>query len=614
MFGYMGKILRINLSKKEFSAEPLKEGTLRKFIGGRGLGAWILWSELPPRVEAFEPENKLIFAVGPLTGTKVQGTHKLIAQFKSPLTGTYFRSVGGGFFGAELKFTGHDAIVVEGKADKPTYVYVHDGGVEFRDASTIWGTTTAGAKEFLLDETDKDARMIMAGLAGEKLVRFSAIVTDDMRTASRGGGGAVMGSKNLKAIVVKGTRRPEIYDEKNFDEAVKEQIELIRKSPGYEGMRSLGTNGAVYADYIGGCFPTFNYQQEPLPGVEVFKPEYLAKYIVKHYGCYGCMLRCGKKFKLLKGPYAGVVWDFPEYETHWAFGGNLGNINVECITYANMLADLYGLDAISTGSAIAFAMELYEKGIVGKSETDGLELRWGDPDVIIELVRRIALRIGIGNVLAEGVQKAAEIIGRGSEKYAMHVKGLELPAHDPRRAKGCGLSMVTSPIGATHTFGPLAFEEFGVPYMGKRIDPFSTEGKGELAMLAQNQSAYIETGVWCTFIVGMVPLELQGRILYAATGIEDFKNAGYLLLVGERIFNLERAFNVREGIDSRYDKMPERIVKEPIPRRDTAACNQVFEEEILLKDYYKVRGWNEKGVPTKEKLEEIGLDEVALKL
>lgn len=613
MYGCMGKILRIDLRNKKAVAEPLKDNVVRKFIGGRGLGAWILWNELQAGVDPLSPENKLVITVGPLAGTKALGTHRWMAQFKSPLTGTYFRSVGGGFFGAELKFAGYDALVIEGKAEKPAYMYIRDDNVEFRDAEKVWGMTTDATRDFLLEETDKNARMITIGPAGEKLVKISALVTDDMRTAARGGGGAVMGSKNLKAIVIKGSKRPDIYDEKTFDEAVKEEIEILKKSPIFEALHNLGTNVAVYGEYLGGCFPTYNYRQEKLHGVEMFKPENLAKYIVKHVGCYACMVRCGKIFKLNKGPYAGVVWDFPEYETHWSYGGNLGNINIESITYANMLSDKYGLDTISAGSAIGFAIELYEKGIIGKSETDGLELKWGNPDVVGELVRRIALKIGIGSILSEGVRKAAEIIGRGSEAYAIHVKGLELPAHEPRKAKALGLSMTTSPIGASHTMNNATFEEFGVPYKGEKIDPLTTKGKGELAKYGQDETAVSETGIWCTFVAAFcgVPLDLYAKFLCAATGMKEL-DGKKLLLIGERIFNLERAINAREGIDGSYDRMPERVTKDAIPRDDSPAKGQVFEEEILLKDYYAARGWNEKGLPTKEKLRELDLEEVQL--
>ncbi|MBS7640060.1 MAG: aldehyde ferredoxin oxidoreductase family protein [Candidatus Bathyarchaeia archaeon] len=607
-FGYMGRILRLDLTNHKYFIEPLKRELVEDFIGGRGFGIKILFDELSSGVDPLSPENKLVFTIGPLAGTKVQSASRWIAQFKSPLTNAYCRSVGGGFFGAELKFAGYDAIIVEGRSEKPVYVWVNDDKVEFRDASLVWGMTTLATKEFLLEETDGRARMVMIGPAGERLVRISAIVTDDMRTASRGGGGAVMGSKNLKAIVVRGSKRPEIYDENAFDEAVREQIEIYRKNPAFEHFRNLGTNSIVYLFYTMGNFPTYNFKQLPLEGVERFTPEILASYVVKHDGCYGCMMRCWKKFKLTKGPYAGIVWDFPEYETHWSYGGVLGNCNIESITYANMLSDLYGLDTISTGVAIAFAVELYEKGIISKSETDGLELRWGDPEVLVELVKRIALRIGIGALLGEGVKRAAEAIGRGAEKYAMHVKGLELPAYDPRSVKAHGLNYATSPIGASHCIGWNKFEILGVP---RKVDPLSIEGKGEITKYVQDEIAATETAVFCAFPISndMVTLDLYSKLLYSATGIEKFKNPKYLWLVGERIFNLERAFIVRDGFNVSQDTVPERILKEPVPREPSKG--QIFELDTLLKDYYRVRGWNEKGIPKREKLEELGLSNVA---
>jgi aldehyde:ferredoxin oxidoreductase len=610
-FGYMGQILRVNLTKHKFAVEPLEKDFAEKFIGGRGFGAKILFDEVPKGTDPLGPNNKLIFTIGPLTGTKAQSASRWIAQFKSPLTNAYCRSVGGGFFGAELKFAGYDAIIVEGASEKPVYLWIHDDKVEFKDASKVWGMTTMAARDFIREETDEEARMVLIGPAGERLVKISAIVTDETRTAARGGGGAVMGSKKLKAVVVKGSKRPAIYDEKAFDEAVKEQIESFRKNPAFEGFRSLGTNGIVYLFYTMGNFPTYNFKQLPFEGAHRFTPEVLASYVVKHDGCYGCMIRCWKKFKITNGPYAGIAWDFPEYETHWSYGGVLGNCNIEAISYANMLSDLYGLDTISTGVAIAFATELYEKGIISKSETDGLELRWGDPDVLVELVKRIALRIGIGTLLGEGVKRAAEVIGRGAEKYAIHVKGLELPAYDPRSVKAHGLSFATSPVGANHCIGWNKFEILGVP---RKVDPFAVEGKGEITKYVQDETAAIETAVFCTFPLSnnMITLELYSKLLHSATGIETFKDPRYLWLVGERIFNLERAFIARDGFDVSQDSMPERILKEPVPREPSKG--QIFELDVLLKDYYKVRGWNERGIPTKEKLVELDLPEAAKEL
>jgi aldehyde:ferredoxin oxidoreductase len=609
-YGYSGKILYVDLSRKEATPRDLPLDLAKAFIGARGFGAKILWDMLPRGVDPFSPENVLVIAVGPLAGTAAQSASRWFVMFKSPLTGTYFRTVGGGFFGAMLKFAGYDAIVVKGRAEKPTYIWIHEDHVEFRDAIHIWGMTVDGAREFLLEETDKDAKFISIGPAGERLVRFAAIVSDDYRTAGRGGGGAVMGSKNLKAIVVYGRKMPKIYNEELFRKAVEEQIESYKKNPVFEGFHSLGTNFAVYPFYTLGHFPTYNFKQLELENVDRFKPEVLGSYVVKHYGCYGCIIRCGKKFKLTKGPHAGLVWDFPEYETHWSFGGTLGVTNIEAITYANYLADRYGLDTISTGAVIAFAIELYEKGIISKRETDGLELKWGDPEVLVELVRKMALREGIGNILAEGVKRAAEIIGRGAEKYAMHGKGLELPAYDPRAAKAHGLSFATANIGGSHCIGWNKFEILGIP---RKVDPFSIEGKGELAKYVQDETAMFESAGFCLFPIcpEMITAELLSKLLYYATGIEEFKDPKYLWLVGERVYNLEKAINVREGVGTReYDTLPERILKEPVPR--PPAKGQIFELDKLLDDYYKVRGWDVKtGLPTRKKLEELGLKDVA---
>jgi len=610
LYGYAGKILWIDLTTKSYKVTDTPLDLAKNFIGARGFGAKLLWDNLKPGTDPLSPDNMLIFSVGPLAGTAAQSASRFFVTFKSPLTGGYFRSVAGGHFGAEMKFAGYDAIVVRGRAEKPTYLWIHDDQVEFRDASHIWGLLTNHSIEMLLEETDKNARLVTIGPAGENLVRIAGIQTGEQRSAARGGGGAVMGSKNLKAIVVKGSKRTvELFDEQTFREAVKTQIELYQKHPAFEAFRSLGTDGIVYLFYTLGHFPVYNFKQIELENADRFRPEVLATYVVKYGGCYGCAMRCWQFMKTSKGPYAGIVWDKPEYETHWSLGGALGITHLEAIMYANMLCDLYGLDTISAGATIAFAYELYEKGIITKKETDGLELRWGDPEPAIELLRKIAYREGIGNILAEGSRRAAQIIGRGAEKYAMQVKGLEFPAYDPRSAKAHGLNLVTSNIGASHMYGWVGHELLGAP---EKVDPFAVEGKGLLCKKVQDELAAYEAMGFCQFPQsnGMIPLDLVSRMLYAATGIEEFKNPQYLLIVGERVVNLERAFNVREGFSRKDDAPPERILKEPVPRPPSKG--QVFELDKLLDDYYTARGWDLKtGAPTRKKLEELGLGYVA---
>lgn len=616
LYGYAGRVLRLDLTRRVAVKSETGYGLARDFVGARGFGARILWDEVKPGIDPLCSENKMVLSFSPLTGTSAQSFHRLFAMFKSPLTGGYFRSTGGGFFAAEVKFAGYDAIIIEGRAEKPTYVWICDGDVEFRDASHVWGATVDGAAEILREETDRDARMLVIGPAGERLVRIACLVTEDYRTPGRGGGGAVWGSKNLKAIVVKGGGRPELFDPDLFKELVEEQVDVYRRSPLFDAFHRLGTNSVVYEFYTLGHNPTYNFKNVELENAEVWRPEVLERYIVKHYGCFACMIACGKKWRLTKGPYAGLVWDFPEYETHWSFGSACGVTNLEAIAYANMLCDRYGLDTISAGAIVAFAMELYEKGILTERETDGLRLRWGDGDVLVELVRKIALREGIGDILAEGVARAAEIIGRGAERYAMHSKGLELPAYDPRAAKAHGLSYATSNIGGSHMLGWNKYEIIGRP---ERVDPLSIEGKGLLAKMVQDQVAAYEAAGWCAFAelvqtVGYGSVDRTmgwiGSILYAATGVEEFRNPGYLWLVGERVYNIERAFNVRDGFSRRDDWLPERFQKTPFPRQP--AMGQVFELDRLLDDYYSARGWDSRtGIPTRGKLEELGLGYVA---
>jgi aldehyde:ferredoxin oxidoreductase len=437
------------------------------------------------------------------------------------------------------------------------------------------------------------------------------MTNDGFDACGRGGMGAIMGSKNLKAIVVRGTGKVNVADENLMREAVREQVELYKKHPAFEGFRNLGTSLVTLSFYEMGHNPTFNFRQEEIRNVEAFAPENISKYIIKHYGCPNCVCHCKKLMKITKGPFAGVVWDMPEYETQWAFGNNIGNTNFESIIVFGMLCDEYGMDTISAGNVIAFAMELCELGILSKSEVGIPDLRWGNYEAALELLRKIALREGIGDVLADGVKIAAQKIGRGAEKYAMQIKGLELAAYDPRAAKAHGLSWATL-SAPRHSIGWSKQEIIGLP---EKVDPFSIEGKAKITKRNQDESAFCEALGFCIMVpaFNFIMDRQFAKLAYAATGIEQFKDPKYLWLVGERIINLERAFIVREGWDRKQDTMPGRIVKEPVPRK--AARGQIFELEKLLDDYYEVRGWDKKtGIPTEEKLRELGLDDVAEEL
>lgn len=608
--GYMGRLLRVDLSKLSAEVEPISWDLILNYVGGRGLGAKILYDEVGPSIDPLGPSSRLIISTGPLTGTGAQGAGRWVAVFKSPLTGIYMRSTGGGYFGSELKAAGYDAIIIQGRAEKPVYLWICEDEVEFRDASLLWGMNTIPAAEMIRGETDDEARVITIGPAGERLVKISSIVTDDSRTAARGGGGAVMGSKNLKAIAVRGKRKVSINDKDGYIKVERERIKLLKadhhlwpSTP--DAFRGLGTNSSTYGWYLMGHLPPYNFNQWELPAIEAFRPENLLKYRVGHKGCFGCALRCGKVYKSLYGPYAGNVWEFPELETEWSLGANLGHCNVDAIIYANMLCDLYGIDTISVGSAIGFAIELYQNGVIGKGETDGLELRWGDPDLVVELVRRVALRIGhLGDLLSRGTREAAQRIGRGAEEFAMQIKGLEMPAYDPRVMKGQGLGIATSTIGASHAVVWNKFEILGEP---RAADPLSLDEKGKLAKYCQDEMAVCETGVFCKIFVNhdIANPWLYAKLLRAVTGVEELGDPDHLWKVGERIWNLERCYGIREGISAKDDTVPRRFLT-PYPRQPFKG--QVFEIEPLKEQYYEARGWNEDGIPKETKLMELGLE------
>lgn len=605
--GYKNKILRVNLTNRTFSEEELPYDLIYDYIGGRGFGIKLLYDELKPGIDPLGEENKLIFAAGPLAGTNAQSFARWKVFFKSPLTETYFKSSGGGHFASELKFAGFDAIIIEGKSEKPVYLWVNDGKYELRDATYLWGLDCDDTHTLIREELrDPNIRIACIGPAGENGVKFAGIFSD-RRAAGRGGGGAVMGAKNLKAIAVRGRQKIDIADPEGFAAAVKEQIALYKGNPAAESFSETGTQIAEFTNLLG-IFPTRNFREGVLPNWEKIESSEYTKLRVRKTACYSCMLHCGSITKINFGRYKGAWSEGPEYETIWAFTGSINLPDIGLTVVADKLCDDLGLDTISTGSAIGFAYELYEKGIITKSDTGGLELVYGNQEPVLELIRQIAYREGFGAILADGTLEAARRIGKDAERYSIQVKGLELPAYDPRGAKAHGLNLLTSNIGADHNTGYSCQEIFAVP-IPKKVDRFAVEGKGEITKFNQDLTAFVETGILCAFppSMGMINAEVYSKLLSTLTGIEDFADPDYMWLVGERIYNLERMFNVREGFDKKADSFPERLKTEPLPAGP--AAGQIFEEEALLADYYKVRGWNlNTGVPTPEKLKELGLE------
>ncbi len=617
--GYTGTILRVDLSSGEVTKEALPESTARDFIGGAGFGVKYLYDELKPSTDALGPDNRLIFASGPLSGSQALCASRMAVTAKSPLTGAVGMSLTGGYFPVELKFAGYDALIIQGKADHPVYLWIKDDKVEIRDAKGLWGTMTSDCQTIIRDRLgDQNVRVACIGPAGENLSKMAAII-NDRRAAGRKGLGAVMGSKNLKAIAIRGSNKPKVADDAAFKDARSKMAKAMKDSPIlYPAFAKLGTPMVVDATCELGIFSTKNWtgtgEFVPIEQLGVQGQNELALTAER---CYNCSVACSQ-VKLARGPkYAGIT-SVPEYETVYSFGGETGVDNLSAVVAADRLSDELGLDTISTGVAIGFAMELYTKGILKASDTDGLDLSFGNDEAMLKLVHKIAYRDGIGDVLADGTRAAAERIGKGTEKYAMHVKGLEMPAYDVRGAKAHGLNYATSYTGADHCRGYAFQEIFGIP-IPEPVDRFAYEGKGRLTKWNQDlRTATTDCPTMCAFLLDMAfPADAPdntARLITALTGIA--MTSDDVVRVGERVNNLAKAFNTREGLSRKDDVLPERLMTEPL--KAGASKGQVISREDLdkmLDEYYTARGWNkETGAPTAQKLQELGLGYVAEEL
>jgi len=606
-YGWAGKILRIDLLKKSIKKYALPKKLAREFIGGRGFGAKIIFDELRPGIDPFSAENLIIIAVGPLTGAPIP-TSRCVFVTKSPLTNAYLCSFMGGYFPVELKFAGYDVIVISGKAEKPVYIWIENDYVEIRNAESFWGLTTDKTEEYIKQETDQNAKVACIGPAGENLVKYACVISGK-RAAGRGGVGAVFGSKNLKAIAIRGLRHIHIADNKAFKKVAVELFKEVKSVP--QLLTKYGSVGIVSLMNELGVLPTRNFVTGVFESVEQIDGEAFDKFTIGKEACYGCPLRCGQVRAVKYGKYSGFETVGPEYETVVMFGSHCSNSCPESIIAADALCDKLGLDTISTGYVIGFAMDLYEKGILSKNEVDGLDIKFGNHEVILEIIKKIAYREGFGNILAEGARNAAMRIGRGSAKYVMAVKGLEFPGYDPRGLKGHGLSIATSNRGACHNRGYATQETRGWPWAEDR---FGVIGKGKLAAVNQNKGCIIDSSIWCLFFAFRVRFEVYtSKLLPLVTGVPDFSDVNELMKIGERIYNVERAFNVREGFTRKDDILPRRFLEEPMPEGNSKG--QIFEMAPMLNEYYKVRGWHQKtGIPTKQKLLELGLNEVVEEL
>jgi aldehyde:ferredoxin oxidoreductase len=610
MTPYRNCVLRVNLTRRTSEVETVPPELCELLIGGRGFGVAYLFKEQPPLADPLGEENRLMFLAGPLAGTQAQAVSRWMVCTKSPLTGGYGRAVAGADFGAWLRFAGYEAVLIEGKAATPVYLHLTAEGCEIIDAGELWGKQTPNTQDLLHQRYGDRTRVACIGPAGERLVRYAAIVSG-RRTASRCGVGAVMGSKNLKAIAVTAERNFRLFDPDAFKKVATEQNRLIHASKQFEHHKEWGTTMTQDVTNSLGIFPVRNFRYgQQKDGAKLYGEEY-RKLRTGEFGCYNCSARCGKAHTVKTGPYAGAWSEGPEYESLWVFSAPIDSTSIEATIRADQLCDDLGIDTISTGGCIGFAYELYEHGVINRRDTDGLELNYGDHQTMVKLVQKIAAREGFGNILAEGVVRAARTIGRGAEAYAIHTKGMELPAYEPRGAKSQGFNYATSNIGGSHCYGYAGQEIFGA-IEPRRVNRFAEAENADIVIYNQDSTGMGEVGIVCAFSRGWGWFPNNyGKLLAAATGVEYASDTGYLRKVGERIVNLERAFNVREGIGRKDDKLPARMLNEPLHTYDAAGEGEVVREmEQFLDRYYELRGWNKDGIPTAKKLAELGLGEL----
>ncbi len=603
MYGNWGRFLRVNLSKGEVKVEEYDEELAKKWLGSRGLAIYFLLRDMDPKADPLSPDNMLIITPGPLSGTSAPTGGRYNVVTKGPLTGFITMANSGGYFGAELKFAGWDGIIIEGKAESPVYIYIKDDNVEIRDASHLWGKLVSETEETIKKEIgSKKLHIASIGPAGENLVKFAAIMNDGHRAAGRAGVGAVMGSKNLKAIAVEGSKRVPIADRQKFMLTVREKINKLRNDPvAGGGLPKYGTAVLVNIINENGLYPTRNFQTGVFELAYEHSGEAMtAKYLIRNQPCYACPIGCGRVNKL---PTVGVT-EGPEYESIWALGADLGINDLASIIEANHMCDELGLDTISTGGTLAAAMELYEKGYLTDEDLgDAPPFRWGNTEVLHYYIEKIAYRNGIGDKLAEGSYRFAESYGH--PEFSMSVKKLELPAYDPRGAEGHGLGYATNNRGGCHIKNYMISPEIlGYPY---KMDPHDiSDDKIKMLLLFQHLSAVIDAAGLCLFTTFGLGADDFRDMLNAALGW-DFSTEDYLR-IGERIWNAERIFNLKAGLDPlKDDTLPKRFLEEPMPEGPNKGYTVRLKE--MLPRYYKMRGWTEDGRVPPEKARELGIEE-----
>ncbi len=614
--GYAGKFLHVNLTDSICSDFIIDDATLQKYIGGSCLAAKLFLDKYPINLDPLAPESPFMIMTGPMVGSGFPGTSRFSIVAKSPQTGIWGESACGGNFSPDMKRAGYDGIVIDGKANSPVYLSITDEGAQILDASHLWGKDIYEATD-ILKEKDKSFKVLAIGQAGENLVKIAAVGNDKGDFSGRTGLGAVMGSKNLKAIIVKGSKKLSKADDERFKQFQKEAMQEVKDSAVADGLHLMGTDANMDLGMISGDVPVKNWTvgEDFMLSSSLSGPTMKETYLTKAHACSNCPVACKRVVKVDDGPFKTEEGPGPEYETCGTFGTMMMNPDLAAIIKANELCNKYGLDTISCGSAIALAMELYEKGILTKDDLDGLDLTWGNMDAVMPLIKKIAFREGFGNVLAEGSFKAAQKIGKGAEDLVVQVKGLEAPMHDPRGFHGMGLAYMMSNRGACHLQHAVLTTEQGMaswPQLFDMKDDYvgtTSVGKAALVFNSENYGILSNSLAICFHVVSILKPE---TILGAFNAITGWNlSSKDLLKAGMRDWTLKRGFNNLLGITSKDDKLPKKLLT---ALGEGGGAGSVPDVELLLKEYYALRGLDERGYPKQEKLVELGLDDLKNRL
>ncbi|MEM3161381.1 MAG: aldehyde ferredoxin oxidoreductase family protein [Candidatus Bathyarchaeia archaeon] len=618
------KIAYIDLTAKKIATKEIPVEMRKLYLGGRGINTYLRYNLIKPKIDALGPENVLLVGAGLLGGLPCLGSSRCDIAAKSPLTGAVGSTNMGGFFAAEMRFAGFDHLAIMGKAEKPVYVWINDGQIEIKDASHIWGKDTVETQEIIRkDHGDDEIKCMVIGVAGEKLVKFANVMTGIKNSGGRTGMGAVMGSKNLKAIAVRGTSDLEVAHPTELLEYCRQLNEKVLSTKWAQAEKRWGTLIIFNNTNTTGLIRVKNFQLNKLEDSEDLEAENIERYSIGVAGCFGCSVHCRHRYVLRDSPFGPIYDEGPEYTTQGAFGTEVYCKRMETLLIANHLVDRYGLDTLDAGSMIAWAIELYEKGIIDDKVTGGIKLEWGNEQLVYELIRMIAYREGFGDILAEGPLGAIAKFGPESAYYCIHVKGMSNLQSDERPTPSFALGIATSTRGADHLRSRPAYDLYGLPEEalekllgGGPVSSDYTSYVGKSRMVWHQELLYsvCDSLGLCKFQTvflgfNMPKWEEYSRLLYLATGLEFTKEQ--LMLIGERIYTLERMFNMREGFTRKDDTLPERYFKEPTPvglpiARGKKIDREKFEQ--MLDEYYELHGWDKNGVPTEETLKKLGLD------